>query len=339
MKTKTLTVLTLLVAFSSAFSQEQNKSNSDSTFINAPYLGQEPPGLTPEIFASGLISTANHERGMVFSSDGKELVFQKRGVGFTSVLVGMKQVNDAWSNPEILSFSGIPSYKDVCPMYSPDGQSIFFASKRPMSTDETLNDDYDIWVSTKKENSWSNPVNIGDEINSEFEEEDFSIASDGTIYFSSDRPGIGSYDIYKSRMVSGKYQKPELLKGLINTEGYEGYPQIAPDKSYLIFLSDRDGELGGGDLFISFKNDNGSWGKIFNLGSLVNSEYHEAAPTLSPDGKYLFFTSFRPTATNTDREITYNQLTTILNNPGNGSGDIYWVDTRAIGELKSDFLK
>jgi Tol biopolymer transport system component len=100
----------------------------------------------------------------------------------------------------------------------------------------------------------------------------------------------------------------------VNTENSESHPFIAPDESYIIFDSSRPGGIGKGDLFICFRLANGSWSRAFN-DTLLNTVESDWCPTVSPDGKYLFFT----------RNST-------------GNGDIYWVDAKIIEELKPDKL-
>jgi len=136
--------------------------------------------------------------------------------------------------------------------------------------------------------------------------------------------------------VDGRYAAPELLPSRINSEHFEGHTLVAPDESYLIFSSSRPEQLGDGDLFIAFQNAEGHWSAPLNMGEGINSPYHEAAPTLSPDGKFLFFCSFRLSPTTTAaKRLDYGEMVEMLDGPGNGSGDVYWVSTRVIDRLRS----
>jgi hypothetical protein len=70
----------------------------------------------------------------------------------------------------------------------------------------------------------------------------------------------------------------------------DGDPYISPNEDYLIFLSvDRSGGYGQGDLYISYKKENGSWTNPKNLGSKVNTDEFEFGPSVTPDGKYFQF--------------------------------------------------
>jgi Tol biopolymer transport system component len=114
-------------------------------------------------------------------------------------------------------------------------------------------------------------------------------AADGTLYFASVRGnGRKDNDLYRSRLVNGEYQKPENLGNVINTNVTEADPFIAPDQSYLIFSSDREGGAGEGDLYISF-NQNGKWTAPQPLGSNINTAEYEYTPLVSADGKTFYF--------------------------------------------------
>ena len=102
----------------------------------------------------------------------------------------------------------------------------------------------------------------------------------------------------------------------INTAGYEDGPFIAPDESYLIFESQRPESIEGSiDLFICFKQSDGSWTQPKNMGPRINTKYSERFARVSPDGKYLFFGSNR-------KQLTDNLYF-----------DIYWIDAKVIKEL------
>src|SRR5205085_1365864 len=129
---------------------------------------------------------------------------------------------------------------------------------------------------------------------------------DGTMYFASTRPfGEGSTDIWRSRLVNGKYSEPENLGEPVNTGAPESYPFIAADESYLIFTSyARPDEIFGnghryvrGDLYITFRKSD-KWTEPRHLDPPINTGGFEGCPTVSPDGKYFFFTSERSFVTN-----------------------------------------
>jgi hypothetical protein len=139
--------------------------------------------------------------------------------------------------------------------------------------------------------------------------------------------------------VDGKYTEPEPLPDAINTQAFEADVYVAPDESFLIFTAiGRPDEIVGvhpeytrGDLYISFRR-NGVWSPAQSLGSNINSAAADFAPSVSPDGKYFFFTSERGFATTTPlpKPLTYQELLTNLRSTFNGRGNIYQIDISAL---------
>ena len=315
-----------------------NRNTSGSLKVSGPYLGQKPPGKTAEIFAPGLISTGHGERIACFSQDGRELYFMLYGSPI-GVLLYTKEKEGVWTKPKVMPFAG--NYNGEYTL-SPTGDQIVFSSNRPLNGKGKPLDDYYTWIVEKEGDEWGDPKYI-----KEFEDEDKSfsgypsIARNGNIYFMSERKeGMGREDIYMSRFINGLYTKPMNLGNKINTEYDEIDPFIAPDESYLIFLRRSDEGFGGVDLYISFRGKDGAWTKSKNMGSNINSEAAEFCPTVTPDGKYFFFTSNRSTYKNyCETPLSYEEKIKILNSPGNGNSDIYWIDAEIIEDLKPDNLK
>lgn len=278
--------------------------------ISGPYLGQEPPGLTPVIFAPGIVSTGDREFNSIFSPSGNEFYFSKRIDGKYNIL-WMKQTADGWSEPEVAPFSG--EFNDFDAGISQDGNRLFFCSNRPVPASKNSKTGYDIWYVTRTDAGWSSPIHV-DGIVNEGEHQIYpTLAKNNTLYFTSRRDGtIGKRDVFKSNSEDGIYLKIENLGNNVNTEFDEGDAFIAPDESYIIVCAmERPDCLGSGDLYISFKDKDGKWTKYKHMGNIVNSSSSDYCPNVSPDGKYLFFTSGR-----------------------NGSEDIYWVDAKIIESFK-----
>ena len=134
------------------------------------------------------------------------------------------------------------------------------------------------------------------------------------MYFASSREGnLGEKDLYYSTVKNGQFTEPVHLGESINSEHGEGDTYVSPDESYLIISSwGRPDSHGRGDLYISFKNKDGTWSKLKNMGDTINTTATEYCPVVSPDGKYLFFTS---------------------------GGDIKWMDARIIDSYKPEHMK
>jgi len=310
---------------------------NDRSELKGPYVGQKPPGMTPEIFAPGIISMGYFERSVVFSPRQDELFFELRCLGFTTVLLQMKQNHGVWSRPEMAFFSGIPEYYDDSPFYAYDGRSLFFTSRRPLSGGEELRKDSDIWMIRKENGKWGEPCPAKKTLNSAFDDDYPTLSRSNKLYFSSNREG--NYDIYVSRFSDNGFTEPRRLEPIISTPSFEGHPFIAADESYLIFSSDRPGQLGEGDLYISFKGKDNEWLEPVNMGDKINSPFHDVAPCVSSDGQYMFFSSFRPKPRPAEnKRLTFMEVKELLDGPGNGRGDIYWVSAKIIDDLKAKEL-
>lgn len=272
------------------------------------YLQQKPPSITPEIFAPNLISKKNeYEFGSVFNKAGTAFYY---GVdtGNNTEIRFTKLKNNSWTTPKTI----LSNVKFGCndPFLSPDEKRLYFISRRTADGKSAKNE-HDIWYVEKQGNSWSEPINAGSNINTKRDEYYISFTENGTMYFSSNRKNKAdrkqSFDIYSSEYKNGTFQKVVLLSDAINTEFYEADVFIDPKEEYIIFCAKRPDGLGRGDLYISFKNNDGTWTKSVNMGNKINTKGHELCPFVSADGKYFFYTS--------------NQ-------------DIYWVSTEIFKELK-----
>ena len=149
-----------------------------------------------------------------------------------------------------------------------------------------------IWYAERAGNSWGDPQMLGEEVNYLNVHWQASIASNGNLYFAGGEIGSEESGIWCSEYVNSQYTQAQLLGDSINSDSYEGTPFIAPDESYLIF-SAYGGDIIYADLFISFKQNDGSWSQAQNMGSAINSYGHELYPIVSGNREYLFFLSSR----------------------------------------------
>ena len=298
---------------------------NDYSELEALYLRQELPGMVPEIFSPGALSSEHQEHSsLAFSPDGKELWWSRWRLphdhdNYPQVIMFIKYKNGNWSQPRVAPFSG--KYRDGGPAFSPDGNRIYFYSRRPLDQESETMHDNDIWYVERIHEGWSQPVNLGPIVNSSFVDATPSLATNGNLYFTSDRiqydDPTGNNDIFVSKFVDGDYAEPKGLGPSINTPyARDSYPFIAPDESYIVFSRDSrrfdaEGNVTGGNrkLMISFKNMDGEWLEAVEMGPHF---YKTRFPSVSPDGKYLFFTKFTE----------------------GGHEDFYWVDAKIIDKLK-----
>ncbi len=277
--------------------------------LRGPYLGQQPPapGSAPVLFAPDIVSTHAFQHGtVVFSPDGKEAYWSTSlpqvGPGYVEGMILTSRVVDGrWTAPERASFSRVGAGDDV-PFFKPDGSKLFFLSTRDGTGER-------IWWVDRTAGGWSVPRRIEGGPNTMDTHWEFSVAPDGSIYFQSADPGgLGRGDLYVSRLAGGTYQAPQNLGAPVNSEVDESAPFIAPDGSYLLFMRLTDRQV---DLYVSFRNADGTWAAPRDMGPRVNTDAHEICPIVTPDGRYLFFNSAR-----------------------SGDDDNYWMDAGVIAELR-----
>lgn len=285
-KTKHLLTLIWMIIIQGTMAQGNNE-----TLL----FGQKPPGLTPEVFAPGVISLDGHvEASITFSPDMSELFFARRSQDESHNIYTMKWTNGRWSEPVLASFSKKKEYLDFHPRLTPQGDRLYFGSTRPLS-DTTDVRRLRLWYVNRTPRGWSRPIPVIDQALGSRFIMCATPSENGNLYFTSketdDRVKDGG--IYYSVNQQGKYETVKRLGETINGEGkWIAHPFIAPDESYLIYDAERSTGEDNGDLFVSFQKD-GIWSESYSLGPEINTGLGQGAATVSPDGKYLFFRSVR----------------------------------------------
>ena len=253
--------------------------------------GDSQPPSAPELIGEGVISTPDDELGATISPDGQTLYFERSiPPHYLYVLYESHLVDGKWGSPEVLPFSG--RYRDTDPVLSPDGRTMLWASDRPVNGVDRHH--FYIWEANLKPGGggWAEPRILEGPVNDGFNQVFCSIAANGNLYFASSRKGAG-YDLYRSRLVGGRYQPAEELTGLNDPSIWSFEATIAPDESYLLIGSfGRQPSYGSSDIYISY-NQGGVWSKPKNLGPVINTPARDYSPRISGDGKWLLYTSER----------------------------------------------
>lgn len=289
-------------------------ATDDWPALKGPYLGQEPPGMTPEIFAPGILN--NSEMGAfctIFSPDGKEFYFAYyKRTGDACDIYRMNQINGLWSRPQKLHFNSKSYENDVC--MSIDAKTLVFRSWRALPSGKKPKDHSYLWFVKRTGHGWSEaqpllcggmPVRTGYP----------SLSQDTTIYFAhrrNERLGI-----YLSRFKDKQYGTPHFVCEVFNQDFVIGDLFVAPDESYLI-ISGREpvkkGEFGRLDMFVIFRDTDETWSRPLKMGIEINTQQgSENCPAVSPDGKYFFFNRYEP-----EKEM----------------GNMYWVSAKVITRIK-----
>lgn len=278
----------------------------------------DTPGTSAKIFAEKIISTRASQRDIAISPNGDEIFYTTIKRTFETNIYYIKKNGDTWTAPTVAPFSG--NDEDLEPAYSPDGQKLFFASNR--------GGNYDIYYVERSEDGWSNPINVGEPVNTDVNEFYPSVANDGTLYWTAAyENGKGGEDIWYSTFENGQYQNPISLDN-VNTRFDEFNAFVDPDKKFIYFGSfGRADGLGGGDIYLSSGNGDGTFNAGFNMGVKVNTALLDYCPYVSPNGQYFFFTSEKDAGTlsTSNNPFDFDSLLERALTPrGNGS-NIYWI--------------
>jgi Tol biopolymer transport system component len=309
---------------------------STAQTLKLPALNSPPAKVT--MFGEGSVSTSINERDFALSPDGTEIFYTIstprstfQTIVYSKRLPAGRQgsTKGDWSSPEVASFAG--EYSDLEPVFSHDGNTLYFSSNRPLNG--TQPKDFDVWKVSRTATGWSKAENLGPIINTDADEFYPSIARNGNIYFTAAyQGGPGREDIYVSEFKNNQYQKPVALDTTVNSKFYEFNAFVDTDEQYILFTSyGRKDDSGGGDLYMAVKDANGKWKPAQNLADL-NSKQLDYCPFVSPDGKALFFTSERhqlPVSFGGSK-ATFQKIKEIGSSPLNATGNIYWVSFEPI---------
>lgn len=178
------------------------------------------------------------------------------------------------------------------PQVSADGMSLIFVQQSPMVQGPGTQED--ILVAQLGVAGWAQIRTFSSNINTPFGNEGAPCLSVNgrTLYmtFCAMREN-GGCDIFVSHKKGNIWSRPAPVKGAINSSAWEGQPWLSADERTLYFSSNREGGLGGKDIWKSTKQADGSWGDPVNLGPTINTPYNEEKPFIHPDRKTLYFSS------------------------------------------------
>lgn len=289
MRTIKFLILTIFMSYNTVLAQEIGKSDAGSPRLEGPYLGQKPPGMVAEPFAPGIISTTGWEVEGVFAPGMKEFYYTTSvNEPFRPTVIGFRQENNIWKK-----YTEFPRRGEIA--FSPDGTRMHMARG----------------YKDRMGNGWSARKSL-DSSFQEIQIMRLTASSKATYVF--DEVGMPGGDgiIRYSRLVDGQREAPRAFGKEINTGRMNAHPFIAPDESYIIWDGEREEGFGDSDIYISFRQTDGSWGDAINMGDKVNSDKWDSYATVTPDGKYMFF----------NRAIDKDNI------------DIYWIDAKIIEELR-----
>lgn len=197
------------------------------------------------------VNSNDNEGAQCISQDGRIMFFtacnREDGGGRCDLYMCVNK-NGKWSKPRNMGPTVNSGAWEGQPTFSIDGKTLYFVSNRKGGYGGM-----DIWKTTFGNGRWTEPVNLGPEINTEWDEmSPFIHFDDRTLYFSSNRPeGMGGFDLFVSshEYDGGPWGKPENLGYPINTEGDDNNLIVSADGRTAIYASEREGGYGKMDLY------------------------------------------------------------------------------------------
>jgi outer membrane protein OmpA-like peptidoglycan-associated protein/tetratricopeptide (TPR) repeat protein len=180
-----------------------------------------------------------------------------------------------------------PNINTARPEYLPsltaDGRFLVYTSRTDGKRE-------DIFFSERRDTGWTTGVPL-ESLNSPFNDSSPAIAANGkAMAFARDNRD-GNFDLFFAEKIRGQWQEPKRIPAPVSTAHWESQPSLSADGQTLYFVSDRPGGKGKLDLWVSHRQEDGSWGQVANLGSRINTSYNEQAPFIHPDGQTLYFMS------------------------------------------------
>ncbi len=238
------------------------------------YLDTNFPDKTPKLYAEGIINLNNRfQQNLTMTSDGKEhlITITDSALWRYQRILRIKNMNGeiAVDTPQFVrDFKYQNEWFIGEPIISPDDKSLVFIADYPP----------DLWISERNEKGdWDKPNKL-DGINTSKDDWYPTFSKNHNLYFTNGTIFRSEKDYKSADTVSIPFIQPDLRD-----------PCISPNEDYIIFTAIDSTNFGRSDLYVSFKDPKGNWGKASNLGDKINTEFREFAPYISPDEKYLFF--------------------------------------------------
>jgi hypothetical protein len=304
-----ISLIMLFSVFFYLYQAQETKDKSDFPVLKGPYLGQKPPGLTPEIFAPGIVSTNLPDFSCCVSPDAREIYFTRWIPKFGGSRIMFTHLTDTgWTRPDVLP--QIADIKSIEPTMSPDGSKLFFGVWE--HTANMAEPNLRIRYLARTDAGWTGPFDLDHPFNKVMVMY-LTVARDGTVYTSDISAGQGFKRLVRAGQANDQYTNFKPVGSPLDTISGALYPCIAPDQSYLLFCAPGKSGKGNG-LFVSFMLSNTAWS---NPAELVTGFKEVAQPWITVDGKYIFFTVI----------------------PGPGESDIYWADAKITEQFRPEKMK
>lgn len=256
-------------------------------------LGETPPGIMAVVFAPGRVSMpGRYEYALSIHPDGDRLLFTAEAPDAGAAVFQSRKEHGVWSTPARVDLTRGARKHEMEAFFSADGTSVFFA---PYAKGM----DVRIWTAELTATGFENSAPIGGPLAADPSFYPVQ-ATDGSLYYTN----LARRAVYRATLDGGRVTSAEPA-GL--SMGGHAFP--SPDGRFILIDSASLDDEEQRDIFVAFRNDDGSWGTPRPLGPTVNTDASETCPALSPDGRFLFFSRY--------------------DEPG-GISDIYWVSSALI---------
>ncbi|MEA3461318.1 MAG: OmpA family protein [Bacteroidota bacterium] len=220
---------------------------------------------------------------------------------------------------------------------SGDLQTMVFMGKNPFYNG--------IYVAVKDGDVWGRPMNITPSVASDGNMDVVGLSHDGKKMLLAVTDQFTS-NIYLSVYENDRWNPAVSLGKPINSKYYEANACFSPDGKSIYFSSNRKESIGGMDIFRSVLQDDGSWGEPVNLGPGINTILNEDAPTMTPDGVRLYFSSqghstmggFDQFYSELLEDGSFHDVPVNLGYPLNTSDDDYTFSPEGVTEENSSFI-
>ncbi|OJJ18107.1 hypothetical protein BKI52_29580 [marine bacterium AO1-C] len=285
-----------LNACNSKANKDQSK-NSNLLTTTVSYFGQKPPGMTAEVFAPGVVSVnGRYEYAVSFSPQLDEIYFSGNKKGGHSRAYSSKLNDGKWTQPQLINFTNGKKSSEFQTCINPEGNKIYYAADEPGNAK--------IWQSNRVGDSWKEAKALELPINDDIVFYP-NMAKNGDLFYTN----LSKRKVYYAPNKDGKY--PEVKEVGIEY-GLHGF--TSPGQDFILVDARKENDkTKDRDIHVCFKKEDGTWTSPIKLGPAVNSDFTETCPSLTPDGKYLFFSRY---------------------NEEGGLSNIYWISAEVINQVR-----
>jgi CubicO group peptidase (beta-lactamase class C family) len=265
------------------------------------YFGQIEPGNTANVFAPNLVSKpGQYEYGIGFSDDFTRLYFSTKQNGKNTTYFSALE-EGSWTSPQPWTIVEDKIKGDYSTVFNHNRSFMFVTTYTDKKPDK-------IWSTALRDGEWGELAQVDETVI----QEPVSFSSMGSnldLFLTNHQDN----KIYVAPRINRQYPKLQPLDIAYGTNGF-----ISPDLDYLLVHANKNNDPSKDtDILVYFRQEDGSWSEPFDLGTGVNTQANESNPSVTPDGKYLFF----------------NRL-----DPQTSESDVYWVNTQSIQQSKSAWL-